>query len=211
MNKIIVYTTNLGGYDDLHESPKVLFNNRDKFRYLYYTDGEAPAGWEKMEMPSGGRKESRFYKINSHLLPEHNISIYLDASYEFKKPIKVLPEFLGSRDIAICPHPHETLEKHANVCIALGLDTEKNIRPQVERYKGLISTPLTENSLIIRKNNATIKELNELWWKEYQAGSCRDQISLPYALSMTGARLKVLPFSARENKWLGNWCKHKIK
>jgi len=210
--KVIVYTVNIGGYDNLHPSPKEAFITNDDFEYLYFTDGEAPLGWKKVQIESGDRKASRFWKINSHLLPGHDVSIYLDACYQFKKPISKFPALLEGCDIAVAPHQTNTnVYDHAINCIKLKLDNKLVIFEQVGRYakEGLPEELiLTENSLIIRANNKRIKQLNELWWEEYKAGSQRDQLSLPYALWKIEPRLKILPFSARENKWLTNWAKH---
>lgn len=205
--QIIVYTTNLGGYDELHKAPK-----DKKATYLYYTDGEVPRRWQRIEMPTGDRKASRFYKINSHLLPPHDISIYIDACYIIKKPLSELAIFLGDRDIAVAEHAKDKcIYQHGFRIKQLKLDNPRVVDAQVRRYmsKGFPQNfGLPENSLIIRRNNDRIKELNELWWKEYQAGSQRDQLSLPYALWRTGVKVSWLPFSARKNEWLDNWAKH---
>ena len=199
----IVYTVNLDGYDNLYPSPKSLFTRPDNFRYLYFTDGDkCPDGWELVKIPKGCRRESRYWKINSHLLPEHNVSIYLDASFSFQKPLKKLLEYLRG-DMAICKHWHENVFKHATVCGVLKLDKQGIINKQVAKYPPEVGDiPLTENGLIIRKNNAIIKELNEEWWKEYEQGSCRDQISLPYAIWKVKPKITYFPFSVRNNRFL---------
>lgn len=207
MQKIIVYTTNLGGYDELHNAP------RDKnAEYLYYTDNEAPRRWKKIEMPTGDRRASRFYKINSHLLPPHDISIYIDACYIIKKPLTELALFLGDRDIAIAEHARDKcIYQHGTRIKQLKLDDPKKVDKQIRNYmmKGMPhSFGLPENSLIIRRNNDKIKELNQMWWKEYQNGSQRDQLSLPYCLWKLNIKIAWLPFSARNNDWLGNWANH---
>ncbi len=209
--KVIVYTVNIGGYDELHESPRAKWQNiHDDVDYLYFTDGEAPDGWTKVTHETGTRKDSRYWKINSHLLPPHDISIYLDASYEFQKPItKILEDFNG--DIGLCRHPHNSLIRHANNCIALSLDDPEVIQKQIGRYtlEGLPDIPLSENSLLVRRNNGIIKVLNETWWEEYSQGSQRDQLSLSYARWKANPVEYWFPFSARENKYLSNWCNHK--
>jgi hypothetical protein len=207
--KIIVYTVNIGGYDKLNPAP--VHPNPD-FEFLYFTDGEAPDGWNKVEIESGDRKASRFWKINSHLLPPHDISIYVDASAYWKKfPAKMI-NYLDDCDIGLPEHPTTNcVYDHALKCLQLKLGTLMVIFKQVGRYanEGLPQNfGLTENGLIIRKNNAKIKELNELWWKEYQEGSQRDQLSMPYALWKVKPKLKILPFSARENKWFTNNLMH---
>lgn len=206
--KIIVYTTNLGHYDKYQPAIKDPLVD-----YLYYTDGKrAPTGWKKIEMASGDRKASRFYKINSHFLPDHDISIYIDASYKIEKPLSPLIELLGKNDMAMCLHPFDRcVYEHARRCKKLRLEDPQVIRNQIRHYSIKRMPPmfgLTENSLIIRKNNKRVERFNNLWWSEYSRWSQRDQLSCPYALWKSDIKLKILPFSARVNPYLSNWGNH---
>jgi len=201
--RILVYSINLGGYDYLHESPKAKWTStEDDFEYLYFTDGEAPAGWTKVPHETGSRKDSRYWKINSHLLPPHDISIYQ----------KIL-EQIDLKDIALSPHGKDNcVYKHGITVIMNKLDEPYTVFKQLGKYanEGMPKNlGLTENAFIIRRNNGIIKELNELWWQEYQQGSQRDQLSLPYALWKVKPELTLLPFSLRNNKYLANFCGHK--
>ena len=207
-DKIIVYTVNLGGYDDLHPAPK-----DKKVEYLYYTDGDkAPKGWKLVKISSGGRRESRYLKINSHLLPPHDYSIYIDSCYMIKKPLAELVFFLGDRNIALAEHPRDKcVYQHAKRVISLKLDNTGIINRQMKKYKDKRLPKdflMSENCLIIRKNNQKVRLLNELWWIEYVRGSQRDQLSFPYALWKTEEKVAWLPFSARKNRWLKNWANH---
>lgn len=210
--KVIVYSTNLNNYDDLHESPSEKFNMPSSFEYLYYTDFEAPNGWKKVEMTGDSRKESRFYKINSHLLPEHDISIYIDASFEFKRGIRNFPDLLGEYDIALAKHGKDNdIYTHLGTLIHSKKDEPKRMVKQVCKYlhEGLPDHVLTENGIIIRRNNDRVRKMNEIWWKEYLFGSERDQLSLPYAIWKSGVKMTLLPFSVRDNEYLSGWNSHR--
>lgn len=212
--KVIVYSTNLNSYDDLHETPEVKFNMQDDFEYLYYTDTEAPKGWTKIDMTGESRKESRFYKINSHFLPDHDISIYIDANLNFQKGITNFPDFVADHDVAIAKHGKDNnIYEHVGTCSYSGKDEPKRMMRQVAKYinEGLPDHTLTENCIIVRKNNKRVRKMNEIWWQEYLYGSERDQLSLPYAIWKSGAKLTLLPFSARENEYLTGWNTHKPK
>jgi hypothetical protein len=208
MAKIIVYTVNIGDYDEMHKAPN------DSVNYLYFTDGESPKGWKKIPIEGGTRKDSRYWKINSHLLPPHDISIYIDSCFEIKKKLSELAFFLGDYDFAVCEHKYDNcVYNHAKRVVLLNLDHHEIVRKQIKKYKreGLpCNIGLSENGLLIRRNTAQVKRMNELWWKEYQEGSQRDQLSLPYARWKTGIKTAWLPFSLRQNRWLGNWARHKI-
>jgi hypothetical protein len=211
---ILVYSINLGGYDYLHESPKVKWTSiEDDFEYLYFTDGEAPNGWTKVPHETGSRKDSRYWKINSHLLPPHDISIYVDAAFIFTKPLQKILEQIDLKDIALSPHGKDNcVYKHGITVIMNKLDEPYTVFKQLGKYAndGMPKDlGLTENGFIIRRNNGIIKELNELWWQEYQQGSQRDQLALPYALWKVKPELTLLPFSLRNNKYLANFCGHK--
>jgi len=206
---IIVYTVNLGGYDQRHEYPQRYSSKESNVRYLYYSDQPAPDGWEWIKIDSGGRRESRYMKINSHLLPEHDISIYIDASYVIQKPLtRMLDGFFA--DIGLCKHKDINVVKHALTCIGCKLDDPKEIFKQVGRYlsEGMPDIEVSENSLLVRRNNGIIKVLNETWWEEYSQGSQRDQLSMPYAIWKSNPMIQWFPFSARENKYLTNWGNH---
>ena len=212
--KILVYSTNLNSYDDLHETPAVKFNMQDDFEYLYYTDTEAPKGWTKIDMTGESRKESRFYKINSHFLPDHDISIYIDASFQFLKGISNFPDLLGESDVALAKHgKDEDIYEHLGTMIHSQKDDPKKMVKQVCKYlnEGLPDHTLTENGIIIRQNNKAVRKMNEIWWQEYLFGSERDQLSLHYAIWKSGAKLGMLPFSVRENEYLAGWNMHKDK
>jgi hypothetical protein len=209
--KVIVYSINLNNYDNLHEIPD-RYKDPD-FEYLYFTDGNAPDGWTKVTHETGTRRDSRYLKINSHLLPQHDISIYIDASFIITKPLSQILSRIKLQDIAIAPHGRDScVYKHGVTCILNKLEKPFNVYKQLGRYasEGLPElNGLTENGFIIRKNNGIIKELNELWWQEYQSGSQRDQLSLPYALWKVQPELTLLPFSLRSNKYFSNFCNHK--
>lgn len=212
--RVIVYTTNLNNYDSLHETPSKKFNMKDDFDYLYYTDTEAPNGWNKIEMTGDSRKESRYYKINSHLLPPHDVSIYVDANLSFLKGISNFPDFVKDHDVAIAKHGKDrNVYEHVGTCAHNGKDDPERMIRQVAKYiqEGLPEHILTENSIIIRKNNESVKKMNEIWWQEYLFGSERDQLSLPYAIWKSGAKLTLLPFSVRENEYMTGWNTHKEK
>jgi hypothetical protein len=210
--KIIIYTINLNGYDEPHP-----IKPEKGVKYLYYTDADtAPSGWKHMKMKGNCRRCSRHFKINSHLLPKHDVSIYIDACLIIKKDLTPLIKTLKS-DIGISKHPFDHgIYVHADRCAKLNLDDRDVIYKYLYdiQAKGMpYKYGLTENCLIIRKNTAKIKKLNRLWWKEYCRGSQRDQLSLPFALWKTGVKVTPLPIEpydrgTRENDYYTNWGNH---
>lgn len=207
---IIIYTVNIGNYDK--GKPINL-----PYRCLYLTDKKkAPKGWEHVAVKTGNRKESRRYKINSHLLPPHEISIYVDANLKINKDITELIKYLKT-DIGAPRHARDScVYKHGRRCVALKLDNPTLIKDQLNKAKRA-GVPrgrgLTENCLIIRKNTKEVEELNKRWWKLYRRGSQRDQLSLPQALWENKTQVTYLPIhytdpAHRINEWFSGWGKH---
>lgn len=213
--KIIVFTTNFNDYDEV----KPIFPDFN-VQYIAITDQKEDYwhyGWDniRQKKPRGvtnPRKLSRYYKINSHLLPPHDYSIYLDASLKLNFPPSFFVPMLGYYDIAICPHPNDNyLYEHYNTCVKFELDDPDIMKKQLDKYlkQGMpFNFGLTENCFIIRRNTPAIKKLNTLWWKEYKKGSQRDQLSLPYALWKTDTKVTYLPFNMRDSIFAEGWGQH---
>jgi hypothetical protein len=214
--KVIVYTSITGDYDSIKRVPRFKPKGVD-LKFILYTDQdvEDSKGWEVRKLKhylDEPRKASRYYKINSHLLPEHDWSIWYDGCLKVQKnPLDLLPR---RAYIALPKHPKDKcVYRHAIRINHLGLDSfENGMGEQIERYKeeGFPRRfGLFENCFIIRKNTPEIKALNQFWWAEYKAGCGRDQISLPYSLWKTKTPYQVLALNSRDNDYYYGWGQHK--
>jgi hypothetical protein len=189
---LVVYTALFGGYDKLAPAATT-----PGVRFVLFTDGPDVAGWECLrphptEVTS--RRENRKYKIRSHLLfPHAEWTLYHDAN---------LPLTTDPRDIVANCHGGLNLYRHpwrpcayAEGKAVAWQVSDKSLKKQLQRYR---REGFPENfglycgGFLVRNNEAN--DINNLWWDEYRAGCCRDQISLPYALWRTGgAPVHVLP------------------
>jgi hypothetical protein len=205
--KIIAYSTNINGYDSLKAAPK-----DKKAAYLYFTDGQAPSGWIPIEF-NGGHKDSRFWKINSHFLPPHDISIYVDASYMIKKPLSGIAKYMKKAEWGACLHPRQDcIFDHAVSLVGWKKD-EKDFLDHFHRRMSLLQYPpkngLYENCIIVRRNTEAVRAVNELWWAEYCHNfTRRDQLTLPYVFWKLGFKPTILPFQSRDNEFLFTDMKH---
>lgn len=233
MKSIIIYTVNLGNYDPLNEVPEYLLNDEllnERVRYLYYTDkNKAPKGWERMYYNpmaiddeifnnylhnefefNSLRQASRLPKIDITVLPDHDISIYIDASYKITDD---LIKMLKYHDLGFsaCPHYHTEVYSHLDMLIELRKESEKEknrIIRYFNEYPDIRKIKLTENSILIRDNTPDNILLGQKWWEIYNSLSDRDQLSLPVALLETKSVVNLLPFSARDNDYLFGWGEH---
>jgi hypothetical protein len=88
-------------------------------------------------------------------------------------------------DWSFCTFKHSSRKSVTEEIRACCIQKKENPNILNNQYKSYISEGfndncLFENSCLIRKNNSIVKDINNLWWSEYQKWSCRDQISLPY-------------------------------
>jgi len=193
--KVVVYTCNFGNYESvkepLHVDPSVeyiLFTDRLDLQSKY---------WKIIVLnltQQDTRRASRLPKILSHkFLPPHDVSVYIDSSLEIKEANirKMISECMKGKDIALYRH-------YKRNCVYDEIDFVMNSTDRVVENKELclkqkekyeeISYPkkngLFENAFIFRRNVPVVRQVNETWWAEYQAGTERDQFTLMYALAV---------------------------
>lgn len=191
--KIIFYSANIADYDYFYR-PKNKDLNVD---YYLFTDNKyfKSPHWNIVNTKNlnlnklDNRKIARFIKINSHkVLPKHDISIWLDHCFKFTHDnINNMLNDLLFHDKMIMCYAHDErkcIYEESKICIERKLDNKSIIESQISRYKkemfpanfGLFST-----GLMIRRNNLGVNNFNEIWWKEVNSGSGRDQLSQSYA------------------------------
>ncbi|WP_354672518.1 glycosyltransferase [Vibrio metschnikovii] len=197
--KIIVYTVNVGNYESVKEP---LFID-PTVEYILFTDNKdlKSEHWKIIylnEKLSDPRRTSRLAKILAHkYLPEHDVSVYIDSSLEIKTPDvrKMVYECMEGQDIALYKH-------YKRKCVYDEIEFVMNSTDRVVANKDLclaaikkyvdINYPrgngLFENAFIFRRNTEKNKKLNNLWWKEYMAGTERDQFTFMYALEVEGVK-----------------------
>jgi hypothetical protein len=196
MDKIIVFTANIGKYDKV-ENPKVI---DPSVRYILFTDDYSfkSSVWEVRYVDNlrEATKTARYIKIMcQELLPPHDWSIWFDASFVIKVPSfsKMIKENDIKSEIACYKHPiRNCTYKEAEVCINAKLDGTELIKKQVIEYQsqgfpknaGLFAT-----GIIIRKNTTKIKTFCEHWWKEVESKSKRDQLSQVYSSWKTSVKI----------------------
>jgi hypothetical protein len=213
--KIIVYSANIADYDYYYH-PKNIDNN---VKYYLFTDNKyfKSKSWNVLNTKDlnidhlDPRKKARFIKVNSHkVLPEHDISIWLDHCFSFKiNDIENMLNSLSFHNKNIMCYAHDErkcIYDEANICKIKKLDNHKLINNQIDKYKvesfpknfGLFST-----GLIIRKKNKEVNSFNELWWDEIYNHSGRDQLSQSYASWKTSVRID--PINIGKNIYNNNF------
>ena len=195
--KIVLYTVILGGYDALRPT---------RWPAVCLTDGsvEPAEGWELWRITSvgdGPQRASEHPKILPWVyFPSAEYSIYHDGNLEFLvEPEEAITRWLRDWDMALFRHPdRDCIYDEAAACILGRKDTTRQILPQMARYQreGLPRHfGLVESSVIIRRHTEQARLFGELWWREVNRHSYRDQLSFDYVRWKTGMGYDVIPGS----------------
>ena len=201
-----IYTVITGNYDTIKQ-PLVLTLGADYFLFTNNLTIKEAGVWKVVHIPSlniGSRSEkennillSRKVKMLPHeYLPEgYEWSLYIDADMLIKGDLNELLEILNKETLmAACRHSYcASIREEINDLINKGIVDTHQVEQQWQRYvdwgfKDDIG--ISENGLLIRRHNEpSVIELMELWWKEYQRGCLRDQVSLMPCMH----RLRFMP------------------
>lgn len=200
MADLVIYTAVTAGKDRLHEPAHRL----PGVDYVCFTDTPAlrSSVFAIRPLPfaeAGPRATARRLKLFPHrLFPAHAQSLWLDASKRIRTDLTPLLAELGKADIATFRHPARVcLYEEAEACAKAGRADPETLRAQAARYRAAGMPPqagLYETSLLFRRHTPDVAALMERWWRELQAHSLRDQLSLPFVLHETGGVVHALDY-----------------
>ena len=187
---IYVVTACSGGFDNLRAP---LAPQTDGVRWICFTDLPfipSVEPWEFRPLPAlpNPARASRIPKILPHLmLPEDaEYSIWHDANFQLRlAPREIIGQLLRFDDWCAHRHPaRDCVYKEAEVLLKEKIGTPELVRSQIARYQAEgypRSNGLWANGMIVRRHNPEVAALNEYWWKLYEEGCERDQLSFPVA------------------------------
>ena len=207
--KILVYTANFNNYDQI-QYPVV----DEGFEYLYFTDISVQSkrlwnfhfvNWKKIN--SDPKRATSYYKVGMNDLPDHDISVWIDSSMKFLKPLKpLIKKFVKSKvDMMACKHRwRNCVYEESQAVLNRKLDNREIIENQMKLYQSLgypKNNGLIEGGFLIRKNNSKIQNFSKVWYNEYLKGSKRDQLSLNFSLSESNILFNYFPFKIHNNPY----------
>lgn len=154
-----------------------------------FTDGATHPAWRVLPLATGDlgpKRATSAVKLLPHrVFPDARLSLWLDANFRIACDLEALvSDVLADADIALHAHPErDCIYDEALACIELGRDVPATICAQVVRYAQLGFPPragLVAGGVVLRRHTAAVAALNDDWWSEVAAGSCRDQLSFDY-------------------------------
>lgn len=202
MKRLAVYTALTGGYDTLRQ-PERVREDVDYFCFSNDIHEERIGAWRIRSIPFEDRdpvRVSRFPKLNPHLvLPEYEASIYVDANVLVTDELdEAMNHAVASgTTCAMVPHPDRkgTFEEGLFVLRHSMGEPFKVYR----QMRNLIRSGFRDDaglfvcSVIFRRHlDPKVIAFSEAWWRGFQAGAKRDQLSVMPSLSEAGLRPEVL-------------------
>ncbi|WP_051331618.1 glycosyltransferase [Methylocaldum szegediense] len=203
--KIAIYTAIAGGYDSIKLPEKL----DPRFDYVLFTDTPAPdTGVYKIRpityFHEDVTRTARYIKTHPHvLLADYDLAVWIDANIMILGDIYPLIEnFLASgKPVGAVPHPmRKSIYEERWACIRHEKDAPEIMHEQLARYRsqGFAHDDLIESNLLMfdLKDERT-RNFLDTWWAEIDRYSRRDQLSINYALALTG--ISWHPLTRRPN------------
>lgn len=190
MNRKVIYTCIVGGYDDLRQ-PLVV---ADDYDYICFTDSivEPNVGvWRIRSIPFKSRNKvllSRYPKIMPHIvLPEYEYSVYMDANIQIVE--KSFYDYVTNRIedsdlISQVPHTYRNcIYQEIYACWyhnMISILSNIWLRHRYHKIGMPKNYGLFENNIILRKHNDPfVKKVSIEWWQNIKNGLAkRDQLYL---------------------------------
>lgn len=197
-----IYTAIMGKVDKLSDAPRLKDVN-----FTCHTDSTINAKNYRIIQEKVGANnwlESRRFKILSHHYYWEN-SLWIDGRVEVNKNIVEFLDSHSNHDFTVFRHPYSnSIQEEAQRCLSAGiLKDSKLVGQQLKTYveEGFKDHQLMAGGIILRKNSAELKLINELWWKELNKFPTRDEISLPYILWKLNLKVNLVDLDVFENPY----------
>ena len=199
MDRLVVYTANIGGYDQLWPMPEW-----DGVRAVCFTDRpQQVPGWECLpaEKPFHRAKANSLrYKCLPHKhFPDAEVTIWIDANIGLKVHPGIIAAYavgLPGADLAALKHPLRrcVYDEGAAVIAEQRADPDL-VREQMDALRSQYYPQgfgLAETSVLVRSDRTM--DFNEAWWADICRWlSWRDQLSFNPVCLSTDTEWRALP------------------
>ncbi len=237
MNDKVIYTSIIGGYDDLFEPDF----KPEGWDFVCFTDRDLKSNtWDiqkVLPLYKDNTRTARKYKLLPHRwFPNYKYSCWIDGNAKVRNNINELLSKLDDCNMATNDHaktlldPRDCVYMEAEAILYFGkLNMSKNpqkglrnykdnpeiIKRQINRYfnegyprnNGLLSSMV----LLRRHNEKDCIKTMEEWWTEMKHNSKRDQLSFNYVAWKNDFKYVFLDGDVRDNHYFLNMGAHKGK
>lgn len=179
-----IFTVLIGEYDQLNQAPSY-----PDWACVLFTDKipKDAKGWQvRLIKPVlSHEKESRRYKLLSHVyLSEYDLVCYIDANLTLKKEPPSNPLWFT--------HPQRNrVFDEAKRIISLKRADIDQVNRQLKAYidaRFRDKYGLFQNGMFVRRHSEPMNTLMQVTWNTVEKFTHRDQLALPFAVSITGTQ-----------------------
>jgi hypothetical protein len=234
VDKKVVYTAIIGGYDELVE----IDNKPSDWDFVCFSDRDLKSDtWEirnVIPLYSDNTRTARKYKLLPHRwFPKYTYSLWLDGNIKPRGDINELLTYLDDCNYATYSHnqnkldPRDCIYEEASTILQLGdknikrnpkrgmlcyKDNPNLIRQQMINYQN-VGYP-THHGLVVqmevlrRHNESDVKNAMEDHWVELKHNSKREQLSFNYIAWKNGLKFNYIDGDSRDNEYFLNMGKH---
>lgn len=203
--KLLIYSANIDNYDHKQENVEQdVPYGIDLVEYHCYDDSNTPRRFNSMTP----RLQARLCKMMTwQFKPDYDYYLWVDSSCRLPKEDSAawFMDQLGDSDIAVFRHnKRQTVQEEADYLKARLID-EKEGRKQnyvLSRYENedidgqmAVVDPTAQlfaSTALIYRNNQVTRDLMTVWWLNTSMFHSIDQLSLPHAITHTGAEVSVI-------------------
>lgn len=209
--RVLVYTANFGGKDELPYLINKHAANKN-IEFIYVTDNRNAISKDyKVHVVKRSFldtvKNARHYKICG--IPDferfdiavwHDSSIVIDCSK--------LDDLIQHQDNILSVFMHDEVCTYSEARNALNTKKDNPIRVTIQMlYYGFLAKYPARNGvfetgiMVMKPAEFHHSELRKLWWAHVKMFSCRDQLSLPYAVWKTKSKVGILKGRGHDNPY----------
>lgn len=219
MGKTVIYTVITNEYDNLRPPNGISAREIGEFEWICFADRPYECWpWKVLPFPQAfkdakaGRHNSRIPKMLPHLLLDLvETSIYIDGAFRFQEHPNKIIRHIPSGGIAMYLHPaHASIHDERNFYQNLHGFVPEDVEAQYQKYIAEelpCSAPFFAGGVVARRHCLHVTDFNELWMREYVAGSENDQLALYAAIQKSGVPTGVIPGHVTMDSKIG-YCLH---
>ena len=192
MNRYVIYSAMVGGYDQLLQPLAI----DDRFDFVLFTNevAEPTVGvWQIRPIEYQNEDNTRICRyVKTHpqdLLPEYEASVWMDmnviikTSYLYERVTRLLED--GIEVSSMCHPVRDCIYDEAFAVMHMMVEHESIVlkwcrRLRKENYP--VNNGLCETNVMYRKHSERISDVDAYWWECIEGNSRRDQLSFNYVL-----------------------------
>lgn len=211
MSNICVYTCITGDYDTLK---KLNYPNKN-YDYICFTNNKNITSdfWKVIYIEEDKLDNltlARKIKILGHKeLEKYDLTIWLDGAMQLRKSLSTFIKDccdLNNYDMVGFNHRfRDCVYDEIDACVYLfkeNLENARNIGSFLRKEKYPEHNGLIESTVLVRKNNDSVKKLMKLWFDMLTRFSRRDQLSFNYCLWKNPIKIQMLNMNVFDNDYL---------